>query len=327
MEEGIVKNISLKERLDQIDGETISEGLPSFIDATIETKRGMWRKGCAVIEAYPEARDYKGKPGGDRKSFPITGNDFSWAKLEQETERKDTTIKSWVQLAKRIGEDEDAFNIWAETERIEIENRFKRKIFSLSASSETPILPDDKYRIVYADPPWYYAGHPQHSEEGVEQETILDTHYDLMTDDELCELAIKDIVLDNAVLFLWVTSPILERSFKIIKAWGFEYKTSMVWDKILHNVGYYISVRHEFLLICTKGTCLPDNKKLFDSVYSEERKEHSKKPRYFRDFIDILYTEGKKVELFAREDLIINDYSEMEWSKINKIWTFWGTVK
>ena len=94
---------------------------------------------------------------------------------------------------------------------------------------------------------------------------------------------------------------LLEECFPLIKAWGFKYKTSMIWDKIKHNVGNYVSVRHELLLICTKGSCTPDIKKLDDSVYSEERTEHSKKPLYFRSLIDKLYPNGNRIELFARE--------------------------
>jgi N6-adenosine-specific RNA methylase IME4 len=74
----------------------------------------------------------------------------------------------------------------------------------------------------------------------------------------------------------------------------------MVWDKVKHNVGNYVSVRHELLLICTKGSCTPDVKKLDDSVYSEERTEHSKKPEYFRNLIDKIYPNGNRIELFAR---------------------------
>ncbi len=86
----------------------------------------------------------------------------------------------------------------------------------------------------------------------------------------------------------------------MIKAWGFKYKTSMVWDKVKHNVGNYVSVRHEFILICTKGSCLPDVRRLYDSVISEERTEHSVKPDSVREIIDAIYTEGNKIELFAR---------------------------
>ena len=118
---------------------------------------------------------------------------------------------------------------------------------------------------------------------------------------ELCDLPVADIAEDNAVLFLWTTSPILEECFQVIKAWGFKYKASFVWDKIKHNMGHYNSVRHEFLLICTRGSCTPDVVKLFDSVQSIERTEHSKKPEKFREIIDTLYTHGNRVELFARQ--------------------------
>jgi len=89
--------------------------------------------------------------------------------------------------------------------------------------------------------------------------------------------------------------------FEVIEAWGFKYKTSFVWDKIKHNMGHYNSVRHEFLLVCTKGSCLPDNKKLFDSVLSIEKTEHSNKPEEFRNIIDTLYIYGNRIELFARQ--------------------------
>ncbi len=94
---------------------------------------------------------------------------------------------------------------------------------------------------------------------------------------------------------------ILEDAFKVINAWGFKYKTSFVWDKIKHNMGHYNSVRHEFLLIAVRGSCQPDASKLFDSVQSIERTEHSAKPGIFREIIDTLYPHGPRIELFARK--------------------------
>lgn len=160
-------------------------------------------------------------------------------------------------------------------------------------------LPDAKYRIVYADPPWQY------NDSGVITENDnyghAERHYPTMSIDQLCLLPVKNMIETDAVLFLWTTSPLLEDSFKVIHAWGFEYKTSFVWDKVKHNFGHYNSVRHEFLLICTRGSCTPDNLKLFDSVQSIERTEkHSEKPEEFRAIIDELYTSGKRIELFAR---------------------------
>ncbi len=130
-----------------------------------------------------------------------------------------------------------------------------------------------------------------------------DKHYPTMSLDDLCIMPVPDITEDNAVLFLWVTSPLLEDAFKVINAWGFKYKASFVWDKVKHVMGHYNSVRHELLLICTKGSCVPENMKLFDSVYEEERTEHSKKPEFFREVIDTIYPSGKRIELFARREV------------------------
>ena len=170
-----------------------------------------------------------------------------------------------------------------------------------AAELGTASIPEGKYRIFYADPPWQYTSGDQHTTE--EQETVLGTHYPSMSIPELCALDIRSMAQDNAVLFMWVTSPLLEEAFEIINAWGFKYKASMVWDKVKHNVGHYVSVRHEFLFICTKGSCKPDNPKLYDSVLSIERTTHSKKPEEFRAIIDDLYPRGRRIELFARQEV------------------------
>lgn len=160
---------------------------------------------------------------------------------------------------------------------------------------EPPAIPDGKYSVIYADPPWCYG------DKLIEGYGAAEHHYPAMTIDELCELPICDLAADNAVLFLWVTSPMLAECFRVIDAWGFTYKASFVWDKVKHNYGHYNSVRHEFLLICTRGSCLPENGVLYDSVMSLERSErHSEKPEHFRLLIEAMYPGGKKIELFAR---------------------------
>lgn len=153
---------------------------------------------------------------------------------------------------------------------------------------------DKKYRVVYADPPWSYG-----DKQNIDGLGGAEKHYTTMPLKEICEIPVP--TQDNAVLFIWVTSPMLEDVFAVIKAWGFKYKTSFVWDKVAHNMGHYNSVRHELLLIATKGSCTPDVKKLYDSVVSIERSEHSKKPSQFREMIDVLYPTGDRIELFARE--------------------------
>jgi N6-adenosine-specific RNA methylase IME4 len=154
---------------------------------------------------------------------------------------------------------------------------------------------EKKYRIIYADPPWKYGNAmPEYVTEPQDYYLLMDTA-------DICAMPIKDIAEENAVLFMWTTSPHLPEALEVVKAWGFVYKTTFVWDKIKHNMGHYNSVRHEFLLVCTRGACTPDVKKLFDSVVSIERTEHSKKPEYFREIIETIYTYGNRIELFARQ--------------------------
>ena len=164
-------------------------------------------------------------------------------------------------------------------------------------TTETPRL-DGIYRVIYADPPWQY------NADFMDKYGHAKSHYSTMSIDELCDLPVADIRAEDCVLFMWTTSPKLEQAFQVIRAWGFKYKTSFVWDKVKHNFGYYNSVRHEFLLIAGRGRSTPDVKKLHDSVISIERSnKHSEKPEYFRELIDKLYPNGNRIELFARESV------------------------
>lgn len=175
------------------------------------------------------------------------------------------------------------------------ENRAKiaSQVLTIPSGATDIFTTSNKYKVIYADPPWPYSNNMG------DTTTAPKDHYKLMSLDEICDLPIKKISEENSVLFLWVVVPLLEEALKVVKAWGYTYKTHFVWDKVKHNMGYYSSVRHELLFVCTKGKCLPDVKELFDSVHIEERAAHSKKPEHFRKIIDTLYY-GNKIELFAR---------------------------
>ena len=162
----------------------------------------------------------------------------------------------------------------------------KRLDYNERIQAAKPKALEGTYRILYADPPWIY-----HLNQA---DGIAEDHYDCLDDKQICEYrpgdgkrTVKELADKNAVLFMWVTAPMLERCFPIIGAWGFEYKTFFVWDKVKHNVGYYNSVRAELLLICTRGSCTPDTGKLIDSVQTIERSnKHSEKPEEFYSIID-----------------------------------------
>jgi N6-adenosine-specific RNA methylase IME4 len=168
----------------------------------------------------------------------------------------------------------------------------------------TPVMPDGKYNLIYADPPWQYGF-------GFDIHGAADRHYSTMTLSELCALPVLDFCEDNCILFIWTTSPKLFDAKLVIDAWGFEYKTSFVWDKVSHVMGHYNSVRHEFLLICGRGSFPKQSDTLHDSVITIERSDtHSEKPDYFRKLIENMYPKSKKIEMFGRK-------------KIDG-WTVWG---
>jgi len=197
----------------------------------------------------------------------------------------DLWIKAWNDACEKSGDEPP-------TEKI------VKEVVDNMLWEEPPPLPDGVYRIIYADPPWKY------QEFGVSISQYYggqERHYKRLDIEDFEKLPVKDLASDNSVLFLWVTSPKLNQVWGIIEAWGFEYKTSFIWDKVKHNYGYYNSVRHEILLICGRGSSTPDIPKLYDSVQTIERTEkHSEKPEEFRKIIDELYPTGKRIELFAR---------------------------
>lgn len=159
-------------------------------------------------------------------------------------------------------------------------------------------LPSEKFTVIYADPPWSYndkqAGSISDSYGAAEK------HYPSMSLSQLKAMDIPSIAATDAVLWLWATCPLLEDALELCRAWGFTYKAQFVWDKVRHNMGHYNSVRHELLLVCTRGSCTPQNVKLYDSVQSIERSKHSSKPEEFREIIDTIYPHGKRIELFRR---------------------------
>lgn len=158
------------------------------------------------------------------------------------------------------------------------------------------------FRVIYADPPWQYQ---QAAPAASGAFTTAEHHYPTLPIADLCKLPVMAHSEPNSVLFMWVTSPMLYGNpgpREVMEAWGFTYKASCVWDKVLGNYGHYVRVHHELLLIGTRGSCLPDNPTpMPDSVQVFRRQEHSAKPEEFRAMIDRLYPKGRRVELFARE--------------------------
>lgn len=155
-------------------------------------------------------------------------------------------------------------------------------------------LPTDKtYPIIYADPPWRY--------EHVKTESrAIENQYPTMDLESICNLQIP--AGNDAVLFLWVTSPKLEEGMRVLNEWGFTYRSCAVWDKQKMGMGYYFRQQHELLLVGTKGDIpAPEPGNRPRSLFSFDRTKHSSKPAEVAEMIEKMYPELPKIELFCRE--------------------------
>lgn len=159
------------------------------------------------------------------------------------------------------------------------------------------------FSLIYADPPWRYEATGQSG-----SRLRIENQYPTMETEDICALPVASICDDDAMLFLWVPSSLLEDGLQVLKAWGFKYVTQAVWFKNGGgNVDYQGGVfyqSHESILVGRRGNGLPapkpENK--VSSVIVAPREEHSKKPEKVYDMLETMYPEFKDnfCELFAR---------------------------
>ena len=165
-------------------------------------------------------------------------------------------------------------------------------------------MPDKKYQIIYAYPPWSYK---VWSINGNKRSACQ--HYKVMTKEEIQQLPIKDISDNNCVLFLWVIPPCLEEGLELIKAWGFIYKTiGFNWikknkksDSLFWGMGYYTRANSELCLLATRGKPLKRVSRSVHQVLTDRIMKHSEKPQSARNRIIELFGDLPRIELFARE--------------------------
>ena len=107
---------------------------------------------------------------------------------------------------------------------------------------------------------------------------------------------------DDAVLWLWATAPMLPQALTVMPAWGFTYRSHLVWAKDRAGTGYWARSQHELLLIGTRGSVpAPSPGSQPASVITAPVGRHSEKPPVFAEIIETLFPTLPKVELFARK--------------------------
>lgn len=162
----------------------------------------------------------------------------------------------------------------------------------------------NKYKIIYADPPWQY------QKGNRKLNGIAKNHYTTMTTDDICKLKVDEISDDVSMLFLWATFRKMKEAFKVMDAWGFEYKTlGFSWTKLQQDgikpsfgVGFYTRSNCEVCLIGTKGNAFSLVKQHnVSSCITTKRSQHSEKPEEARQRIVELVGDDPRIELFARK--------------------------
>lgn len=195
-----------------------------------------------------------------------------------------------------------------------VEARQRKKINPLDTLF--PELPNKKYEVIYADPPWDYGGKMQYDKSSIKTENIgfkqkifissADFKYPTVKLRDLKSLDIGAIAADNCILFMWTTGPQLANSIELGKVWGFEYKTvAFVWDKQVHNPGRYTLSQTEFVLVFRKGVFpFPRGARNVKQFVSWHRGAHSEKPEIVMDGITKMFPTQSKIELFARKNYV-----------------------
>lgn len=157
-----------------------------------------------------------------------------------------------------------------------------------------------KFNILYADPPWKY--------ERNKVQGAAENHYPTMSIEQLCALDVEKITDENCALFLWSTFPFLPEALRLIKAWGFTYKTTaFVWLKQnrknrdwFFGLGFWTRGNAEICLLATKGKPKRKSAKVSQLIIAPIDK-HSKKPDIVREKIVELMGDLPRIELFARQ--------------------------
>lgn len=171
-----------------------------------------------------------------------------------------------------------------------------------------------RFRTLLVDPPWRFENRtgkmaPEHKRLN---------RYGTMTTDEICELPVSEVMEKTAHIYLWAPNALLPDALKVMSAWGFQYKTNLVWHKIRKDggsdgrgVGFYFRNVTELILFGVRGpnarTLQPGRTQV--NFIATRKREHSRKPDEQYALIEAC-SPGPYLEMFARGT--------------RPGWTYWG---
>lgn len=162
-----------------------------------------------------------------------------------------------------------------------------------------PLLPLH-YEMIVIDPPW---GFDLYSKEGAKKSALA--KYDLMRDTDILALPVGELASMNCLLYCWATAPQLPLAIECVKAWGFEYKSVMMWRKVTASgktrmgTGYRVRTTGEAVVVATLGN--PKQTHIPQTVFDGIAREHSRKPDEFYSLCDRVMPQARRADVFTRE--------------------------
>ncbi len=176
------------------------------------------------------------------------------------------------------------------------------------------VMAGRQFGTILADPPWQF----QNRTGKIAPEHRRLSRYDTMTLEDIKALPVAEAAAPVAHLYLWVPNALLPEGLQVMAAWGFSYKSNIVWHKIRKDggsdgrgVGFYFRNVTELLLFGVRGknarTLGPGRRQV--NLLGTRKREHSRKPDEIYPIIEAC-SPGPRLELFARGH--------------RKGWTAWG---
>lgn len=161
-----------------------------------------------------------------------------------------------------------------------------------------------RYGTILVDPPWRFSNRtgkmaPEHKRL---------RRYATMSFAEIAALPVADYAREKSHLYLWCPNALIAEALEVMKAWGFTYKTNIVWYKVRKDggpdgrgVGFYFRNVAELLLFGVRGrlrTLAPGRRQV--NIIASRKREHSRKPEEVYGVIEAC-SPAPFLELFARK--------------------------
>lgn len=165
-------------------------------------------------------------------------------------------------------------------------------------------LRDERFSTILADPPWRFTNRTGK----VAPEHHRLSRYGTMSLEEIKNLPVSDVAADPAHLYLWVPNALLPYGLEVMEAWGFTYKTNLIWHKIRKDggsdgrgVGFYFRNVTEMILFGVRGKSARTGPRGRSQVnlLGTRKREHSRKPDELYEIIEAC-SPSNRLELFAR---------------------------